>query len=208
MKKWILFMVGICISIIALSGSAHPCSSERTQGLQVNQYSLEEMRVMAVNALNSDFYMEADDGSWADVIFVKETPLYDLNNNLTSYCFDLRCNEQKAYIVISADSTHYPVRQFSNHATSVYMNMGEEETPMYCGPGAYYQRNGNESVQNILTSETVAISDIEVPSIASSSENEVCDYRAVAELYISGDILNQPVAQSDSTYKKLDGLIP
>lgn len=202
MKKKILLMVCVCITMLALLGSVYASSPESVQSAQEEMYSLEEMRTMAMNALNSDFYMEADNGTWEDVVIVKETPLYDLNNTLTSYCFDLRCGEQKAYIVISANSTHYPVRQFSNHATSAYMNMGDKDTLVYCGPGEYYQLE-DESVRNILTSETVSISDIEISPVTVANDFNEYDYRETAALYISGDILNQPTAQADPTYKKL-----
>lgn len=203
MKKKLLSMVGVCIAMIVLIFGAHAVSPESNQSAPAEMYSLEEMRAMAMNALNSDFYMEADNGSWENVVIVKETPLYDLSNTLTSYCFDLQCGEQTAYIVISANSTHYPVRQFSNHATSAYMNASDEDTLMYCGPGQYYQVKEDERIYNILTSESIPVSDVKISPAASVSENEEYDYRSIAELYISGDILNQPAAQGDPTHKKL-----
>jgi hypothetical protein len=163
------------------------------------------MRLIALNALKLDFYMEADCGSWDEVIIVKETPLFDIDGNITSYCFDLRCDKQTSYIIISANSSSYPVKQFAAHATSAYLEADNNNNLMYYGPGQYYQVDANKnSVLDITTGKASSIDDFNT-SISRGSSDTVTkqDYFHIAQKYISGEESNQPVIAADTTYKNL-----
>ena len=203
MKKRIAILLVCCIAIV-FGSTVSAASLDNSQNEEIEIYTIEEMRTIALNALDSDFYMEADNESWDEVVIVKETPLYDLNNNLTSYCFDLVCGQQTAYIVISADSSRYPVRQFSNHATSAYLNVDTEEKMIYNGPGQYYQiGEQGESISNIITGEIAEMADVATISTTEVAEDVVENYKDIADLYITGSILNQPVVLANPTYRNL-----
>ena len=132
MKKRMAILLAYCMAIsVVLGSTASAASLDDSQNEEIETYTMEEMRTIALNALQSDFYMAVDGGSWDEVVIVKETPLYDLNLNLTAYCFDLVCGQQTAYIVIRADSSEYPVREFSNDATSPYLNVDTEGKMIY-----------------------------------------------------------------------------
>ena len=129
-KKWkqvlavllaVCTSISLCLSSYASSGKKDTNTNKsNTNNSQYTTYSLQDMRAMAMNALLSDFIMEADDGAWDGVEIVKETPLYDVSGKLISYCFDLKCKQQDSYIIVSATSKNYPIMQFAAHSSSQY----------------------------------------------------------------------------------------
>lgn len=207
-KRIISVLLAVCIAV-SLSLFAYASSSENGpdgNDVQYTEYSLQDMREMALNALVSDFPMEADAGTWEDVEILKETPLYDIEGKLASYCFDLKCQEQNSYIVISATSKNYPIMQFASHASSQYLEIDDSINSIYIGPGQYYIEDGEgNSVVDLVSGETVEIEDI---GATTNYRNEVVeDFSDIAQLYISGDILKQPMSfAGEVTYKKLTGV--
>ena len=172
-------------------------------------YSTQEMRSIALTALTADFAMEADAGSWEDVVIVKETPLYNFAGELISYCFDLKCGDQNAYIIISATSKNYPVRQFASHATSSYLNVNDKTKSVYAGPGEYFIEHQQDDVyQNIVTGEIREEKVEESTSVLVATDEVAEDFDSIAQLYISGQIGKQTKTKAlrATTYRNITGV--
>ncbi len=104
-------------------------------------------------ALNAPaFYPDTED--WESIVITKETPLYNLEGSLTSYCFDLQNadTEENAYIIVNADPSGYPILQFAPTAVSPYYD-NTDDTALYFGAGQYYLDDG-EVYENQATGET------------------------------------------------------
>ena len=214
-KKWkqalavllaVCTSISLCLSSYASSGKKDTNTNKsNTNNSQYTTYSLQDMRAMAMNALLSDFIMDADNGTWENVEIVKETPLYDVGGKLISYCFDLKCEQQGSYIIVSATSENYPIMQFAAHATSQYLEIDNPVDSVYIGPGQYYiEGDEKNSIINLISGETIELENVDVET---SYSNEVVeDFDEIAQLYISGDILNQPVPHASDTSYTLYGV--
>lgn len=187
MKKIIPLLIAVVLFLMSVvSASALSAIDE-----QVADYTLPQMRQIAINALSMDFSMEADDGSWDDVIIIQETPLYDLYGDFIGYCFDLSCGEQRAYIIVSAQSSVYPIIQFAPHAASPYIRYGVTYSTgsnacIYVAPGQYYIESTEDTLLNLTSFETVKYdiaSSVELTRVESGTAAE---YNDIFAYYLSG----------------------
>lgn len=210
-KRWkriISVLLAVCATIsLCLSSYASPGKNEPNKsGSQYTTYSLQDMRTIAMNALLSDFIMEAYNGTWDGVEIVKETPLHDTEGNLTSYCFDLRCEQQNSYMIVSATSKNYPVMQFAAHASSQYLDADSSTESVYVGPGQYLAKSDtDDSFVDLSTGQVIEVDGTE--AVTAHLDEATEDFNDIAQLYISGDILNQPMPIAEEvTYKRLTGV--
>ena len=212
MKKFLSICTAFAImavSVQALSISTFATDSPSTnKEVILTSYSVQEMKSIAINALTMDFEFEADSGSWENVQIVKETPIYDLTGNLSAYCFDLKCDNQTAYIIIGADNSTYPIRQFCPHATSPYLNTDNDYPALYLGPGQYYLIKEDENViEDIYSDNSVNLSDVVENSLLCQPQTvqPQKDYSQAANSYISGIPLVS-ASQLDSSYPRNENL--
>lgn len=197
--------VSLIFSCLFLCCSFKDIDTIQSDSSTTISYTLDEMRTIALNALHMDFEAASDNGSWDNTQITKETPIYDLDNTLSSYCFDLKCEQQTAYIIISSDNRSYPIKQFCNHAVSPYFDIEDAHLhAAYFGPGAYYSiEPENDTIENLVTGETIEFNE------AINNFNDVFDktnqpsnnYNDITNQYISGAFLEkQHTNVANSTY--------
>ena len=109
MKKLLSLLLSLII-ICALPVSAFAFSENDTQ-------KVSDLRTIALNTPGYFGY----DQEWS---VVQETPLYDANDRLTSYCFDMVANDldyTTSYVIVSVDDTQFPILLFGYEGTSAYL---------------------------------------------------------------------------------------
>ncbi|MDR0445428.1 MAG: hypothetical protein LBH17_00070 [Oscillospiraceae bacterium] len=155
MKK----IISICLAITM--AITFPISAIATKGDMASTNTMETIRAVAVNA-PSKFEETAD---WASVTAIlQETPLTDIEGNLRAYCFDLENTEtnERAYIIVSLNTTEYPVLQYAPTAISPYYESVEEGTSaVYAGAGRYFTTDEN-GIQSLTTDEAYTANELEL----------------------------------------------
>ena len=184
-------LVALISSITLFFSLIGVTSAITTVDMPLADYTLQQMRTMAINALSMDYFMEADDGSWDGVIITHETPLFNLEGELIAYCFDLSCGEQESYIIVSATSDTHPIIQFAPHASSRYATMAstlslQNASCVYLGPGQYYVTENQNQIMNLDTFEITSYTPIDSDVPATAAEIPSNNYYSVALMYLAG----------------------
>ena len=134
MKKIISSIISVCI-ILSLTVSSYAGTTDSI---------INEVRAIARNAparFTPTAHWSAD-----DIQFVKETPLYNLYDELCAYCIDLKnsSTDEIAYLLISTDRTDFPIIGYSPFSESPYYSVSEDKKAVFLSVNHYYIEDEEE----------------------------------------------------------------
>jgi hypothetical protein len=117
-------------------------------------------------------YTINDDDDWASLKIVSNRPLYDFNNKLVAYSFDLKNdNNDKGYVIISTSENDEPIYEFHEGAYSPYDNVPNNQTCIYYGLTGYYSYDSSENKYNDLFNNS-ELKDETVKHLIKDSKNK------------------------------------
>ena len=138
-------------------------------------------------------FSPTDDWDENDIIITKETPLYDVNESLYAFCFDLKnqATEQTAYIVVSLSNDDFPIIMYSPQGVSPYYDMSTKNTAVFLSAGDFYIDTGSHYT-SLVNGNSIEKSELPSDVISNSAEllDNGEDFSTIRQMYIDGTFPN------------------
>lgn len=118
---------------------------------------------------------------------VQETVLYDVNDEITAYCIDMKSNDTTAYTIVNADTNDFPVLLFGIDGISPYYGKGFEQAYYFGTQNYYVSNNGmfrDAHTNEVLTEEQILM--FKTASNTATTFEAEEDYSEVRQNYILG----------------------
>lgn len=134
-NSFLLFIFTLSLTVIL------SCSSF-SQNVKAVGTNTSDIDLIAKNT--PQYLMPESKKYWKNTIIIDKIPLYDFNNKLIAYNFDLsnNSNNQKAYVIISVSEDDGPILEFGTGHYSPYYKMNtNKKTLIYGGVLNYYSND-------------------------------------------------------------------
>lgn len=155
----------------------------------------QEISVLRTIALNTP----AKFGHSQEWDVVQETPLYDVNDTLIAYCFDLIAQDSSgitSYVIVSVGDTQFPILLFGYEGTSAYLDRSFERA-YYFGTLDFFVKNDGmyESARTETALSGNQIQKLFAPLNRGGSVDSFTDYSAVRQQYLTS---TPPASEPDT----------
>jgi len=166
-----------------------PVSAFATSGYEAQMTS-----ALRTIALNSPGYF-GHNQLWS---IVQETPLYDVNDNLTAYCFDMVAQDidnTTSYVIVSVGDTQFPILLFGYEGISAFLGR-EFERAYYFGTLDFFLEESGvyESARTGVKLSDNQIHEVFAPLNVDLSEQSA-NYSAIRQRYLTNI---QPTSAPDT----------
>ena len=162
-NSFLLFTLTLSLTVILL------CSSF-SQNVKAAGTNTSDIDLIAKNT--PQYLMPESKKYWKNTSIIDKIPLYDFNNKLIAYNFDLanNSNNQKAYVIISTIEDDGPILEFGIGNYSPYYKMNTNKKNLIYGGVLNYYSNNQGNYYDIKSN--TKISSAEVSSFLNNSKHK------------------------------------